>query len=116
MKTRFLLSIAVLLFAVIAVNAETLDAVAPNQPTEAARFLQKNIYYPSSAELNGQCGDVVFELKADENHKLTFIPMNLENKELTEKVKNQVMRLESKLANLIEPGKSQQFKLTFVLK
>jgi hypothetical protein len=116
MKTRFLVSIAIMLFTVTLVNAETKETAAPNRPTEAAKFLQKNIYYPTCAELEGQCGDVVFELKADENQHLKFIPMNLENQELTEQVKIQIKRLEPKLANLIEPGESQQFKLTFVLK
>ncbi len=113
MKTRFFTSIAIMLFCFTAATAGVTDALKPTLPTLAKKFLEKRISYPAQAENAQITGTVVIELRVMKNKQLEIVTLASDDECLTESVEKQLRNLESKLTEMIEPGKSQQFKLTF---
>lgn len=113
MKTRFFTSIAIMLFCFTAATAGVTDALKPTLPSPAKKYLEKRISYPSQAENAQITGTVVIELRVMENKQLEVVTLASDDESLTESVEKQVRNLEARLTEMIEPGKSQQFRLTF---
>lgn len=84
-------------------------------PTEAAKFLERNISYPVVAKASNVSGSVYFTVSADENEKIRYNFLASHSEILSKSVEKQVRKLEPNLAKLMQPGTTQTFRLTFVI-
>lgn len=113
MKTKILFAIPMMFLLLTGAMAETGATTDLARPTDAATFLEKNINYPIVARTYNITGSVFFKLTVNEESQLQYEFLAWNSELLAKSVENQVKKLEPKLAELIEPGTTQTFKLKF---
>ncbi len=113
MKTSIISTIALMIILVASANAGIKEVSNVENSTEVAKLLEKRINYPSFVQTEKPSEYVAFELRVNEDKTLEFVPISADNLSLSKAVEKQIKKMESTLAQLIEPGKSQRYKLVF---
>lgn len=113
MKTRLFSFFSLLLFAAFTSFAEVKEVKDVETPSQAGRFLQKEIRYPIVAREYNISGTVYVTLKKNGEDKLQLEGLRFDNELLSLGVLEQIEKLEPRLARLMESETPQTFRFTF---
>jgi hypothetical protein len=113
MKTRFFYLLAIVFFTATATIAGVKD-VETNTP--AAKFLEKEIRYPSAAKDLELSGSVYMTITNKDGVRLEFGRIDFDQLTILYDVMRQLKRLEPQLVQLIDADASETFKFRFELK
>lgn len=113
MKTRLFYLLALVFFAATATYAGVKDV---ETSTPAAKFLEKEIRYPSAAKDLEMSGSVYMTLTNKDGVRLEFEKVDFDQLTILYDVMRQLKRMEPQLVKLIDVNASETFKFRFEIK
>jgi len=113
MKTRLFYLLTIAFFAATTTFAGVKDV---ETTTPAAKFLEKEIRYPSAAKDLEMSGSVYMTITNKDGVRLEFEKIDFDQLTILYDVMRQLKKLEPQLVQLIDENSSETFKFRFEIK